>query len=141
MTENIEDTDARPHYAVDIIAFVAALIAAPLLVTVLGCVLVVPVFALILGAPVYLIVGTPLLLWHLSRRPARAGDIACLAFAANAALVIAASGAARFAPRGTIDDSIPYLLAIGLIFAPIWGATFAYLYRAFMNPLYRDAMQ
>ena len=141
MTENIEHTDTHPHYAVDIIAFFAALIAAPLLVTVLGFIFVVPVFALILGAPVYLSVGTPLLLWHLSRRPARADDIAVLALTANAALVIAASGVTHFAPRGTIDDSIPFLLAFGLIFAPLWGATFAYLYRAFMNPLYRDAMQ
>ena len=141
MTENIENTDARPHYAVDIIAFFAALIAAPLLVTVLGFILVVPVFALILGAPVYLIVGTPLLLWHLTRRPARVGDIACLAFAADLLLVIFAFGLTHFAPQGTIDDSIPFLLAFGLIFAPLWGATFAYLYRAFMNPLYRDPMK
>ncbi len=125
----------------DIIAFFAALIAAPLLVTALSFFLVVPVFALILGAPVYLIVGTPLLLWHLSRRPARVGDIACLAFAADLVLLILAFGLTQFAPRGTIDENIPYLLAFGLIFAPIWGATFAYLYRAFMNPLYRDAVK
>ena len=52
------------------VAFFVALIGGPLLVTAATLWLVIPVFALMLGGPLYLAIGTPLLLWHLGRHEA-----------------------------------------------------------------------
>ncbi|MEM8578201.1 MAG: hypothetical protein AAGF60_10145 [Pseudomonadota bacterium] len=71
----------RPaRYLVDPVAFFIALIGAPLLVTLASFWLfLIPVFALVLGGPIYLILGTPLLLFHLRRDEGKSDSIVALA--------------------------------------------------------------
>ncbi|WP_299368785.1 hypothetical protein [uncultured Tateyamaria sp.] len=127
-----------PRYAIDPVAFVAALFGAPVLVALLGFwVLGLPVFALILGGPVYVILGTPLLLIHLHRHPGTAngtGQLALMTAIIGCALV------ASFLFAAGELDGLP-VLAIASVFvagfALIWGKTFGMLYNRWRSDLSR----
>lgn len=118
-----------PRYVIDPAAFFVALIGAPLLVTaVTFWMLLIPVAALAMGGPVYLILGTPLLLWFLRRNVGKGEDIAFLALAA----VLIACGA-LFALGALLDEGDMIAIAFlyggfGIVFGPAWAATFAFLY-------------
>lgn len=112
-------------------AFFGALVLAPLLVTALSFYLFVPIFALAMGGPLYLVLGAPFLMWWLSRRPCDGGEIAM------AALLINAAACALFMAYGALigeEDlasvALLYLL-FGSIFAPLWGGMFGWLYTKF----------
>jgi hypothetical protein len=115
----------------DIVAFVAALIAAPLLVTFFTCYLFVPIAALIIGGPVYLVIGTPILLWMVGRYPPTFWWFALAGFLANAALCVMLVAATKVLPAGQniVSGDMIYMAYWGLLFAPIWAGTFAPLYR------------
>ena len=55
-----------PRYLIDPVAFFIALFGAPLLVALLGFwAFFIPIFALVFGGPIYLLLATPALLIHL----------------------------------------------------------------------------
>lgn len=117
----------------DVIAFVGALVLAPIAVTALSFLLVIPLFALVLGGPIYLIIGTPVLLWMVGRYPPKAWRFALAGFLANLALCALVFAADRFIPslaETSFGENL-YLALWGLVFAPIWAAAFALLYRRF----------
>ncbi len=126
---------AAPHpYPLHIWPFVGALISAPLLIGILFFwVYLIPVFAIVIGGPVYLIVGAPILLWFLPRYGHHPILIAVLAFAANAALLGACYLGAVIWPESELQDFVPFLM-FGLIFAPLWGAAFGVLYGRMIRP-------
>ena len=125
MTEITEYKEARPF---DVIAFTAALICAPLVVTALTFVAVIPVFALILGAPLYLVIGTPTLLWMVGRYPPRFVPYALAGLGSILALM-ALMGLLNIArPDLRVSELFGFLVA-GSVFAPLWAGTFAPLYR------------
>lgn len=138
--------EAVPHqsgdrYAIDPIAFAFALILAPVLVTILGFwALFIPVFALVLGGPVYLIVGTPVLLIYLHHRPGSAAGAAVLALAA---VVIGMGGIALWdsvlMPVPNIDGLMAFA-AFGLIFGPLWGLAFGSLYNRWRSDASRQPL-
>lgn len=135
MRARAEKRAAAPRYIIDPVAFFVALIGGPLLVTALSFwMLFIPVFALAFGGPLYLLIGTPLLLWHLRRTKGETGDIAALAFFAN--LMIFALGAAATVITNDKDilGGAMFFAGFGLIFAPTWAWGFGYLY----NRLRRD---
>jgi hypothetical protein len=117
----------------DVIAFVGALVLAPVAVTALSFFLVIPLFALPLGGPIYLIIGTPILLWMVGRYPPQAWRFALAGFLANLTLCALVFAADRFIPSlaETGFGENLYLALWGLVFAPIWAAAFALLYRRF----------
>lgn len=122
----------------DPIAFVLALICAPVLVAVVGfAIFFIPVFALVFGGPVYLIVGTPILLWMVTRFPPDAKVFACAGFLANCALIV---GLGTWHALAGVEDpnELIGMALCGLIFAPLWGAVFARLYRHWYRPLHLD---
>lgn len=129
-----------PRYNIDPVAFAVALIASPVLVAVLGFpALFIPVFALVFGGPIYLVVGTPLLLLYLQRHPCTPNRIAKLALVAMVAvLLVLPLGLAPFADLPEIL-MIFKLAAFGLIFAPLWGHVFGWIYRGLCRDLYARA--
>lgn len=112
----------------DPVAFVAALVLAPVAVTLITCITVIPVFALVVGGPVYLIVGTPTLLWMVGRYPPKFSTYALAGVLGIFALMGLAGGYHLARP----DQGASQLLAIllwGVVFAPLWAGIFAPIYR------------
>ncbi len=113
----------------DIEAFVLALICAPVLVTLILGILIVPLGALFLGAPLYLLIGTPTLLWMVGRYPPNFTRFALAGLGSILILVALVGVLYLFQPSNSLWTSISYL-ALGAVFAPLWAGTFAPLYRA-----------
>ena len=116
----------------DIIAFVGALFLAPIMVTLMTCWLAIPVMALILGGPVYLVVGIPVLLWMVGRYPPEVWRFALAGFAANVVLCLLAVAMEKIplAIQAGYDELFGFAVC-GLLFGPVWAGTFAPLYRRF----------
>ncbi len=129
MTGNFASTrTAGPLHIIDPVAFFLALFGGPILVTALSFWLVVPVFALIIGGPLYLAVGTPVLLWRLQRA---VHDIFELAVLAMKVVGILTLGATVYLCLTSQEGQIPSLLTMALfalVFAALWTATFGWLY-------------
>lgn len=118
------------------LAFWIALVTSPILTALCGFwAFLIPVFALIFGGPLYLVIGGPLLWWHLRRRRANAKEIALLALITNlltTALVV--FPIILIANPMEIADYMFMFGGIGSIFACLWGATFAGLYNIIDAP-------
>lgn len=124
------------RYVIDPVAFFAALIGVPLLFTALTFApFFIPVAALFFGGPMFIIVGTPLLLWYLRLNDGDPNALAFLAFKVMAfALILAAALAAI-----TGDDAVfgigLWFTGFGMIFGPAWayffGIVYQYLWRDF----------
>lgn len=103
-------------------AFALALIGGPLVFTLILSPTIIPIFALIFGGPVYLAVGTPVLLWMVGRFPPQAevfiggGALGCFALAALAALV---------------QPALIMGALVGIPFAGGWCLVFILFYRRF----------
>lgn len=117
----------------DAVAFAGALIGGPVLVTVVLCWMFIPIFALIFGGPVYLVIGTPVMLWMVRRFPPTARYFAVAALIANIALCTLILAADRWLPSfqaAGYGETFAFA-AWGVIFGPLWAGTFAPLYRRF----------
>ncbi|MCX7566900.1 hypothetical protein OS189_11170 [Sulfitobacter sp. F26169L] len=113
----------RPaHYIVDPVAFFAALIGGPILFTLLSFwALLIPVAALILGAPFYLLVGTPVLLWYLRHHDGDPHDLGFLAFKVmGIVLVFGTLLAAATGDQNLLGIGLSYT-GFGMIFALAWA--------------------
>ncbi len=128
------------RYPIDPVAFFLAMVAGPLLIALLGFpLLLIPVFALVIGGPLYLAIGIPVLLVTLSRNRASArlfGWTALLTFTVvlgAVALVVALAPAHAFAS----DMSGAVILSLfGFVFAPLWGSTSGWLYTCWRRDFY-----
>ncbi len=128
------------RHMIDPISFFLALGLAPIIVT--GAtfwILFIPVFAVVavvFGGPFYVALATPVLLWWLGRHPPDTVEIAALGFVAN---LVVSAGVYLFALLiGECDPSslgMLYLL-FGSVFAPLWSAAFAMLYRRMRRPFF-----
>lgn len=124
------------RYIIDPVAFFLALIGGPVLVTAVTCWLIVPIFALALGGPAYLIIGTPVLLIYLARNPAQPSALADLALR-TVFLVGLILGLIAIALGGV--EVVGLLLGIAFfaaIFAPLWAAAFGWLYARLRRDFY-----
>jgi len=130
----------KPGYLIDPVAFFIALIAGPVLVTVATFwLLLIPVFALFMGGPIYLVVGTPLLLIYLRRNQASVHGIAYLAFMATLVLAVVAIAVSIVTGLSNQSVGAPIFLSFALIFAPIWGAAFGAIYLKLRRDFYAVA--
>ncbi len=137
MTEITAKLEPRLWRPIDPVAFFAALIAAPLLVTLATFWLLIPIAALVMGGPLYLVVGTPVLLWYLGRHPPDPGAVALVAVAANlAALAIAALLLHATGNRVELEALAWLYGCFGSLFAALWGAVFAGLYQRFQTRIF-----
>ena len=118
------------RYVIDPVGFFAALIGGPLLFTALTFApFFIPVAALFFGDPMFIIVGTPLLLWYLRLNDGDPNALAFLAFKVMAfALILAAALAAI-----TGDDAVfgigLWFTGFGMIFRPAWAYFFGIVYQ------------
>ncbi len=116
---------------VDPVAFTVALIGAPLAVTVATCWLIVPLFALVFGGPLYLIFGAPILFVYFGLcRPRWFGPVilaaltmACLWLGAE---VLTAGN--LIGNRWTTGFGSLYG-PFGMVFGPLWALPVTWLYR------------
>lgn len=138
MTEIPKTLEAqRQRYAIDPVAFVLALICAPLLVAVLGFWALIPVFAVPFGGPAYLALGTPVLLAYLHYRRGSGSEIALLALATVFAALIATFGYGFATDQlRALQDTVAYFV-FGLFFGPLWGLTFGGLYNRWRSEISR----
>ncbi|WP_299412757.1 hypothetical protein [uncultured Sulfitobacter sp.] len=118
-----------PRYIIDPVAFFVALVGGPVLFTAASFwALFIPVFALALGGPVYLVIGTPLLLWYLRHHDGEPHDLAWLAFRVMVlALLLVATLAAITGDEDLFGLGMAYT-GFGMIFAPAWAYFFGTLY-------------
>lgn len=124
-----------PHYIIDPVAFFVALIGGPILFTAMSFwALFIPVAALMLGGPIYLVIGTPLLLWYLRHHDGDPCDLGWLAFK----VMIFAMVLTTVIAAVTQDDAVfgfgLWYTGFGMIFAPAW----AYFFGAIYQRLRRD---
>lgn len=133
MTANIKNHTLWPAETIHVPGFFISLVAAPLIVTLLTFWAIIPIFALVLGGPVYLALGTPSLLWLLSRRRVTAGKIAGLALLVNVAATTLVALLASAAGKDELRTLAYVFLVFGFIFAPLWGLTFGWLYNGFLK--------
>jgi ABC-type transport system involved in multi-copper enzyme maturation permease subunit len=119
-----------PRYIIDPVAFFIALIGGPLLVTALSFwMLFIPVFALAFGGPVYLIVGTPVLLWYLRNHDGTPSDLGILGIQAMGVLGLLLPLIAAFADDEDFLATGLIFVGFGMIFAAAWAYCFGWIYQ------------
>ena len=115
---------------IDIGAFFFALIIAPISVAVLGCwIFLVPVIALIIGGLPYLFIGGPVMAVFLRYRKPSIGAFALLGLIANFATYVLARVIIGAGYMTEYSLKVDFVFMWGMVFAPIWAGTFAYIYR------------
>jgi len=124
------------RYIINPVAFCLALVGGPLICTALTFWILIPIFALVLGGPVYLVVGTPVLIWYLRRNDGEPGDLAFLAFMVMAALLVLFVGFGFATSNNDILDGGLVLAAFDLIFAPVWALFFGSIYRRYRRDFF-----
>ncbi len=134
MTEitKIQELKSGQRYSVNPIAFLAALILAPLVVTALSFWTVIGLFALAFGALPYLVIGTPVLLWAVGRIRPSFDEYASLGLLGNGAMV--AFFLVVMALNGSLQRSAGLALpfaGFSFVFAPLYAGAFGSLYAAF----------
>lgn len=117
--------------ALDVFAFVVALILAPIMVAALFFwVILVPVFALFFGAIPYLVFGSPVLLWIVTHTRVTFWGCALGGLLAQGLFVM--SMVAGLATYLSIHDrDIEFLGLWGIPFSAVWCGSFALLYNSF----------
>ncbi len=136
MTEKTKKTGER--YALDPVAFAKALILAPLTVAAFGFwVFLIPVFAVVFGGPVYLVLGTPILMIYLHFSKGSAKGAGVLAF-----VTVVVASAFLMLAHLMLDlfrhpDGLLIWIGCALVIAPIWGMTFGKLYNRWRSPMSR----
>lgn len=125
---------------IDPLAFTVALVGSPLLVAVFGFwALLIPVVGLVLGGPIYLALGVPILMWFIPRfgiQPLWIALLAALSSAVACTLGLAAMGE-LITHRGNLDEIAGLYLLAGTPLAFVWGLVFALLYPKFERAPYR----
>lgn len=131
-----------PRRLVDPVAFFVALISAPVaLAAGTFWVLGIPVFAILFGAPFYLLLGAPLMAAYLRRAPARAGAFALLGAIANIGTPFVVTAYGHLIQDTQLTQMGLFFFGFGAIFAPAWCATFALIYRRLERPFYAQPIQ
>jgi len=125
------------RYIIDPVAFFVALIGGPLMFTALSFwALFIPVFALALGGPVYLLIGMPVLLWYLRHYDCDAGDLAFLALVVMLLCLIPLAAVAVISGDGEIFGAGFAYLGFGMIFGPAWAYFFGWIYTRLRRDFY-----
>ena len=126
-------------------AFAGALVLTPLVVALLFFwLLLIPVFAVVIGAVPYLVFGTPVLLWMVARYPLDEDVFAYGGMAAYLVFVLFSSASLALSMKGMSgQNDFPMVVSMliifvpGLFFAGSWFAAFSRLYRRFYRPITR----
>lgn len=141
MSEITVNTAKYERHMIDPVMFFIAMVLAPLVVTALSFwLLLVPVVALVMGGPVYLLVGTPLLLWWLSRNAPKPGEIAWLGFCSNLLICAGMYLFAMVSGQYNPEAMAMLYLVFGSVFAPIWAWAFGKIYLSLRRPFFAQTV-
>ncbi len=109
--------------------FLVCLVRAPLLVALLGFWMVnIPVFALVLGAPTYLLFGGPA--FYLTICQGASSPMMHMMAGVMAHIVSIPAMVLYFGINERAMNGISVMVQFSFVFAPLWGLTFGFLYRA-----------
>lgn len=127
----------RERYPVDDLAFVFALVAAPLVVALFGFWALIPLGAVFFGAPTYLTFGAYGFYVALRNRDATASGVARVGLVAH--LVSLPFALAVLLAFDVVDmwRMFAGLGVFGAIFAPLWGWVFGLIYRGVRRSRFR----
>lgn len=117
-----------PARRVHMPAFFAALILAPLFGSLLFFWLLIPIFALPIGLPVYLPLAGLFILWRLGRGPITGWTGIMAGAGANALLFGVLLAYAQLSGDRSLGDTALACLGFGTPAGAIWGGMFARLY-------------
>ena len=120
-------------FAVPPVAFICALVGAPLIVAFFGFwILLIPVVALYFGGPVYLIFAGPTFYWYLKRRAPKIYEVMLLALSVNTIIfLVLLSICSVFPDLCRTSDILVLYGGFGSVMSVIWGAVFCKLYVSF----------
>ena len=129
-----------PQRIIDPVAFFVALIGAPIVFALFTFwAYFIPVAAIVFGGPVYLVVGTPLLLWMLSKGDPNYGKVILWSLTGLLAALAALPLISLVIVKLHLAEAIYFFGGFGLFFAPAWAATFLALYRLLRREFYASA--
>ncbi len=115
----------------DPIAYVGALILAPLLVAVLFFwIILIPVVAVFFGGLPYLIFGGPVFLWMVTRYPPDFGTFAIGGLLAHSLFVLTFA-LWQIADGNHASEAVGFMALWGVPFSLGWGGAFSWLYAKF----------
>ncbi|QUJ75600.1 hypothetical protein KDD17_11610 [Sulfitobacter albidus] len=141
MTEIPKITERRTlHWR----AFIASLLLPPvvtlgplllvsLAIPTLNTLLIVVYVMLVFGGAIYLLIGTPTLIWYLRRQPADPFKTALIALVSLLILIPAAPLFWLFTGDRDAMWISATLMMFGAVLAPLWAAIFALLYNRFTH--------
>ncbi|SMX45820.1 hypothetical protein [Actibacterium lipolyticum] len=141
MTEITATTQSNDRYLVDPMAFTLSLFGAPFFVAVLGCILIIPIFALPYGFPFYLLIGTPILWWLVRRGESDKSVFAGWGFLGNLATPLLFLIWAELTDGYANEGLAIFLFVFGMLFAPLWALAFIHLYARLQRDFYKTPMQ
>jgi hypothetical protein len=127
-----EQSGTPPRHTVDPVAFIVALVMAPLSIAALGFwALLVPVFAVYFGAIPYLLFGAPLFYLSLHRHGLHADKLISIGVYANGFIPFAFIPVALFQGFDLQSYLIAsdLLLGFGALIGPLWAWAFAWIYK------------
>lgn len=127
---------SRSRFAIDPVAFALAMVGGPVLTGFAGApLLLIPSVATLLGGPIYLLVGVPILLLVLRYRDLSPIEFGGLALVANLTLLGLFWAHSMSAPYAKSENQIAVLVC-GLVFAPSWGLVTGMLYNRLRKPFF-----
>ncbi|MDE4174831.1 hypothetical protein PXK01_11740 [Phaeobacter sp. PT47_59] len=129
---------AANRHLVDPVAFFIAMIGGPLLLGIAGLPTIIAPFATVMGGPVYLIVGIPVMLVYMAQHRVTPYDWAWLAFVTHLAVFLPIFLIAVLT-KGNVDGSSIYLI-FGCFFAPVWGCISGVLYARLERDFYKQTL-
>ncbi len=129
MTEITVDTVEIGERQVRWLAFIAALIASPITVAILGFWAIVPIFAALLGAPTYMLFGAPAFYLAIRSGKKRVHHFLTAGLLAHLVSLPAFALYANLTSAGA--DLLEMIFFFGCVFAPIWGLVFGLYYCTF----------
>jgi hypothetical protein len=112
------------------VPFLIAFFSAPLIVTALTFWIgLIPYFALLIGGPLYVVIGLPVLIWYLRGHPPNYMPIILLALISLLATVPLGLALALWFDRWKDLEMLEMIFSYGPVFAVAWSAGFTFLYR------------
>jgi hypothetical protein len=140
VNKNIMYPKGKPHlYMIDPVALALALVGGPLVVGVLGAPgLLIPSIAAVFGGPIYVLAGTPVMLWRLARNRSSTELWVGSALLTHLTIFVPLTLAAT--AQGRNFDGASVFLIFGCLFAPLWGLISAAIYKRCERDFYQQAL-
>lgn len=140
VTNNSLHPKGNPHrFLIDPVALALALVGGPVIVGILGApALLFPSFAAVVGGPIYVLAGTPVMLWRLTRN--RSSTELWIYSALLTHLTIFVPLTVVATAQGRNFDGASIFLIFGCLFAPLWGLVSAAIYKRCERDFYQHAL-